>query len=84
MNLTTKINLILAATFMLALSLIGVNSYLLTENNALQQVTDQAELIMQQALAVRRTVRSVFRYCESFRGGYLLLVGGEGGQEGIS
>ena len=53
MNLTTKINLILAATFLLALSLVGVNSYLLTEDNALQQVTDQAELIMQQALAVR-------------------------------
>jgi len=52
-NLTTKINLILAATFLLALSLVGVNSYLLTEDNALQQVTDQAELIMQQALAVR-------------------------------
>ncbi len=53
MNLTTKVNLILAATFLLALSLVGVNSYLLTEDNALQQVTDQAELIMQQALAVR-------------------------------
>ena len=53
MNLTTKINLILAATFLLALSLVGINSYLLTEDNALQQVTDQAELIMQQALAVR-------------------------------
>lgn len=53
MNLTTKINLILAATFLFALSLVGVNSYLLTEDNALQQVTDQAELIMQQALAVR-------------------------------
>jgi protein-histidine pros-kinase len=53
MNLTTKINLILAATFLLALSLVGVNSYLLTEDNALQQVTDQAELVMQQALAVR-------------------------------
>jgi HAMP domain-containing protein len=53
MNLTTKINLILAATFLLALSLVGINSYLLTEDNALQQITDQAELIMQQALAVR-------------------------------
>jgi len=53
MNLITKINLILAATFLFALSLVGINSYLLTEDNALQQVTDQAELIMQQALAVR-------------------------------
>jgi len=53
MRLTTKINLILGATFLLGLSIVGVNSYLLTEDNALQQVTDQAELIMQQALAVR-------------------------------
>jgi len=53
MNLTTKINLILAATFVLGLSVVGINSYLLTENNAVQQVTDQAELIMQEALAVR-------------------------------
>ncbi len=53
MTLTTKINLILGATFMLGLSLVGINSYLLTEDNALQQVTDQAELIMQEALAVR-------------------------------
>jgi protein-histidine pros-kinase len=52
-NLTTKINLILGATFAIGLSLVGVNSYLLTEDNALQQVTDQAELIMQEALAVR-------------------------------
>ena len=53
MNLTTKINLILAATFLLGLSIVGIYSYLLTEDNALQQVTDQAELIMQEALAVR-------------------------------
>jgi protein-histidine pros-kinase len=53
MNLTTKINLILGATLLVALILVGVNSYLLTEDNALQQVTDQAELIMQEALAVR-------------------------------
>ncbi len=53
MNLTTKINLILGGTFLLGLSVVGVNSYLLTEDNALQQVTDQAELIMLKALAVR-------------------------------
>jgi HAMP domain-containing protein len=53
MKLTTKINLILAGTFLMALLLVGINSYLLTEDNALQQVTDQAELIMQEALAVR-------------------------------
>ncbi len=53
MKLTTKINLILAATFVVGLSLVGVNSYLLTQENALRQVTDQAELIMQKALAVR-------------------------------
>ena len=53
MNLTTKINLILAATFLLGLSVVGVNSYLLTEDSALQQVVDQAELIRHQALAVR-------------------------------
>ena len=44
MKLTTKINLILAATFALGLSLVGINSYLLTEDNALQQVTDQADI----------------------------------------
>ncbi len=53
MTLTTKINLILGASFLLGLSLVGINSYLLTEDTALQQVTDQAELIMQEALAVR-------------------------------
>ncbi len=53
MKLTTKINLILAAAFLVGISLVGVNSYLLTEDNALRQVTDQAELIMQKALAVR-------------------------------
>jgi len=53
MNLRTKINLILSATFLVALLLAGIHSYLLTEDNALQQVTDQAELIMQEALAVR-------------------------------
>jgi len=53
MNLRTKINRILSATFLVALLLAGIHSYLLTEDNALQQVTDQAELIMQEALAVR-------------------------------
>jgi protein-histidine pros-kinase len=53
MKLTTKINLILGGTFIVGLTLGGVNSYLLTEDNAVQQVTDQAELIMQEALAVR-------------------------------
>jgi len=53
MNLTTKINVILITTFSIGLTLGGVNSYLLTKDNALQQVTDQAELIMQEALAVR-------------------------------
>ncbi len=53
MKLTTKINLIMGATFSVGLTLGGINSYLLTEDNALRQVTDQAELIMQEALAVR-------------------------------
>ena len=53
MKLTTKINLILAATFLATLLLAGFNAYLLTEDNARQQVTDRAELIMQEALAVR-------------------------------
>jgi HAMP domain-containing protein len=53
MKLTTKINLIMGGTFLVGLTLGGVNAYLLTEDNALQQVTDQAELIMQEALAVR-------------------------------
>lgn len=53
MKLTTRINLILASTFALGLLLVGVNAYLLTEDSALQQVTDQAELMMQEALAVR-------------------------------
>jgi protein-histidine pros-kinase len=43
----------LGVTFAVALTLVGFYSYFLTEDNALQQVTDQAELIMQEALAVR-------------------------------
>ena len=53
MNLATKVNLILGATFAVGLSVAGINSYLLTKENALHQVTDQADLIMQKALAVR-------------------------------
>lgn len=52
-NLATKINLILVTTFSVGLGAGGYHSYLLTEDNALRQVTDQAELIMQEALAVR-------------------------------
>lgn len=53
MNLTTKINIILVSTFSVGLVVGGAYSYYLTEDNALRQVTDQAELIMQEALAVR-------------------------------
>lgn len=53
MKLITKINLIIGVTFLVTLVVTGVNSYLLAENNALQQVNAQAELIMQEALAVR-------------------------------
>jgi len=53
MNLTTKINLILGVSFLIALTAVGFYSYLLTADNARQQVTDQAELMMQEALAVR-------------------------------
>lgn len=53
MNLTTKINIILTITFSVGLTIGGVYSYFLTEDNARQQVTDQAELIMQEALAIR-------------------------------
>lgn len=53
MNLTTKINIILVSTFTVGLGIGGTYSYYLTEENALLQVTDQAELIMQEALAVR-------------------------------
>lgn len=53
MNLTTKFNIILVITFSIGLGVGGLYSYYLTEDNALQQVTDQAELIMQEALAVR-------------------------------
>ena len=53
MKLITKINLILSATFLVTLLVAGANSYLLAESNALQQVNEQAELMMQEALAVR-------------------------------
>lgn len=53
MNLATKFNLILIVIFSVALIAGGFYSYQLTQNNALQQITDQAELIMQEALAVR-------------------------------
>ena len=53
MKLTTKINIILVSTFSIGLIAGGLYSFYLTEDNARQQVTDQAELIMQEALAVR-------------------------------
>ena len=53
MNLATKFNIILVLIFSLGLAAGGFYSFQLTEDNALQQVTDQAELIMQNALAVR-------------------------------
>ena len=53
MKLTTKINLILVAIFSIALIMGGGYAYYLTADNARQQVTDQAELIMEEALAVR-------------------------------
>lgn len=43
----------MVVTFTIGLALSGFYTYHLTQNNALQQVTDQAELIMQEALAVR-------------------------------
>jgi len=52
-NLATKVNIILVTTFSVGLTIGGFYSYFLTEDNALRQVTDQAELIMQEALAVR-------------------------------
>ncbi len=53
MNLTTKFNIILIIAFSIGLTIGGFFSYQLTQDNALQQVTDQAELIMQEALAIR-------------------------------
>ena len=53
MNLTTKINIILISIFSIGLLLSGFYSFYLTQDNALRQVTDQAELIMQEVLAVR-------------------------------
>ena len=53
MNLTTKFSLILFSTFSVSLAIGGLYSYQLTEDNARQQVTDQAELILQEALAIR-------------------------------
>lgn len=53
MRLIQKFNLILIVIFLLGLSASAWYAYRLTEENALRQVTDQAELIMQQALAVR-------------------------------
>ena len=53
MSLTTKFSLIMVVIFSIAFAIGGLYSYRLTQDNALQQVTDQAELIMQEALAVR-------------------------------
>lgn len=53
MNLITKFNLILLITFAVGLATSSLYSYKLTQDNALTQVTDQAELIMQEALAIR-------------------------------
>lgn len=53
MNLSTKFNLFLFFIFAFCLVIGGFFAHRLTEDNALQQITDQAELIMQEALAVR-------------------------------
>ena len=53
MKLSSKINLLLAATILPGLILVSVSFYLLVEDNVLQQVDDQAELVMQEVLAVR-------------------------------
>jgi len=53
MKLLAKFNIILIITFLIGLLISALYSYKLTNDNALKQVTDQAELIMQQALAVR-------------------------------
>lgn len=53
MKLTTKLNLIMVLIFSIGLGISGAYSYFLTQDNALQQVTDQAELIMEKAIAVR-------------------------------
>ena len=53
MNLITKLNLVLLITFCIGFAASGYYAHKLTQENALTQVTDQAELIMQEALAVR-------------------------------
>lgn len=70
MKLTNKINIILVTTFTVGLGVGGAYSYYLTEDNALRQVTDQAELIMQEALAVRSyTVNEVRPLLNAFQDG---------------
>lgn len=53
MNLAAKFNIILVLTFSIGFVLISLYSYQLTQINAQQQVTSQAEFILQEALAVR-------------------------------
>jgi len=60
MNLSIKINIILAFLFLAALAIGGVYTYHLTQKNALKQVTNQAELLMENALAVRKyTIKEI-------------------------
>lgn len=53
MNLTTKIDLVLATTFSIALVVGGLVTYFMSENIARQHATEQAELILLEAIAVR-------------------------------
>ena len=53
MKLTTKINLSISAVYLISLLACGWYFKQLTEEHALHQVTDQAELLLQQAMALR-------------------------------
>jgi len=53
MRLTTKINLAMVTTFALGMAASSWYAYHLTQDNALRQVTDQAEILLEHSVALR-------------------------------
>ena len=53
MKLATKINLVMLVTFSIGLAASGLYAYQLTTQNAERQVTEQAEILLEQAIALR-------------------------------
>jgi len=60
-RLTTKINLAMVITFALGMAASSWYAYHLTQDNALRQVTDQAEILLEHSVALRNYTVSEIR-----------------------